>query len=175
MEKTFDTFLSNDILKEISCEAAENCNDNEILFKGLLSSWLSLTALLVPTTRDTIMPVLQASAQAAAKACTGHNNNTCGVKWSTSTYDGWIGMEEQISATNVFAANLVAFNWSAAPVTSTTGGNSSSNPSAGEDDKTTSTSTERPITTADRVGAIILTIAFVAGWIGIMGFTILGS
>ncbi|KAJ5219530.1 Mannan endo-1-6-alpha-mannosidase DCW1 [Penicillium chermesinum] len=174
LTKTFDTFLSNNILEEITCEPTEQCNDNDILFKGLLSSWLSFTALLVPSTYNKIMPVLKASAQAAAKSCTGHNNNTCGVRWYLSTYDGWIGMEEQISATNIFVANMIAFDRSA-PVTAYTGGDSTSNPSAGETNSSDTNPKESPITAADKAGAIMLTIAFVGGWIGIMGFILMGS
>ncbi|KAJ5256647.1 Mannan endo-1-6-alpha-mannosidase DCW1 [Penicillium angulare] len=174
LNKTFDHFLTDDILEEKLCEPSASCNDNEILFKGLVSSWLSFTALLVPSTYDTILPVLQTSAQAAAKSCTGLNNNTCGVTWYKSEYDGLIGMEEQISATNIFVANMIAFDRSA-PVTSTTGGNSTSNPTAGENDTSASTSTDSAITTGDRAGAGILTAIFVAGWVAIMGWTVLGG
>jgi mannan endo-1,6-alpha-mannosidase len=162
------------ILEEIVCEPTEICNDNEILFKGLVSSWLSFTALLAPFTYDTILPKLQTSAEAAAKSCTGHDNNTCGVRWYKSEYDGWIGMEEQISATNIFVANLISFS-NAAPVTSTTGGNSSSDPTAGQNTTDSSTSTESTITTADKAGAGILVVIFVLGWVGLMGWTVLGG
>ncbi|KAJ5949759.1 CAZyme family GH76 [Penicillium verhagenii] len=173
LNKTFEHFLTDNILEEKLCEPTEVCNDNEILFKGLVSSWLSFTALLVPSTYDTILPVLQASATAAAASCTGHDNNTCGVRWYKSTYDGWMGMEEEISATNIFVANLIAFD-SSAPVTSTTGGNSTSDPSAGENDTTTSDTTTT-ITTGDRAGAGILTVLFVGSWVGVMTWTILGG
>lgn len=82
-------------------------------------------------------------------------------------------MEEEISATNVFVANLIAFDASA-PVTSSTGGNSTSDPTAGENDTTTS-DTESAITTGDRAGAGILTVVFVATWVGLMGWTVLGG
>ncbi|KAJ5910692.1 Mannan endo-1-6-alpha-mannosidase DCW1 [Penicillium tannophilum] len=173
LNKTFEHFLNDDILEEKLCEPTEVCNDNEILFKGLVSSWLSFTALLVPSTYDTILPVLQTSGQAAAKSCTGHDNNTCGVRWYKSAYDGWIGMEEEISATNIFVANMIAFD-SSAPVTSSTGGNSTSDPTAGENDTSTST-TESAITTGDKAGAGILTVVFVSGWVGLMTWTILGG
>ncbi|KAJ6115459.1 Mannan endo-1-6-alpha-mannosidase DCW1 [Penicillium sp. IBT 16267x] len=176
LNKTFENFLTDDILEEKLCEPTEVCNDNEILFKGLVSSWLSFTALLVPSTYDTILPILQTSAQAAAKSCTGHGNNTCGVRWYQSTYDGWIGMEEEISATNIFVANLIAFQSSApsAPITATTGGNSTSDPTAGENDTSTIT-IESGITTADKAGAGILTVVFVSAWVGLMTWTILGG
>lgn len=84
-----------------------------------------------------------------------------------------MGMEEQISVTKVFTANLINFN-NTAPVTSATGGNSTSNPTAGESDTTTSTQTTT-VTTAEKAGAGIVTAVFVAGWIGLVAFMILGG
>lgn len=176
MNKTFTKFFPDSnggIFEEVTCEPSESCNNNEILFKGLVSSWLSFTAMLVPSTFNTILPKIQTSAQAAAKSCTGHSNSTCGVRWYQSKYDGWIGMEEQISATDVFTASMLSFNASA-PVTSTTGGNSTSNPNAGNNDTTTSTTTST-ITTKDKAGAGILTVVFVASWVGLIGWTVLGG
>lgn len=176
LTKTFSHFApesNGGILEEVVCEPSEACNDNEILFKGLVSSWLSFTALIVPSVYDTILAKLQTSAKAAALSCTGHNNNTCGVRWYKSEYDGWIGMEEEISATNIFVANLIAFT-KAAPVTSTTGGNSSSDATAGQND-TSSVKTTTKVTSGDRAGAGILTVLFVAGWVGIMGWTVFGG
>ncbi|KAJ5557056.1 hypothetical protein N7513_002648 [Penicillium frequentans] len=176
LTKTFTHFAPDSnggILEEVVCEPSEACNDNEILFKGLVSSWLSFTALIVPSLYDTILPKLQTSAAAAALSCTGHNNNTCGVRWYKSEYDGWIGMEEEISATNIFVANLIAFS-NAAPVTSTTGGNSTSDATAGQNDTSTVKTTTK-VTSGDRAGAGILTVLFVAGWVGIMGWTVFGG
>ncbi|CAG8254780.1 unnamed protein product [Penicillium salamii] len=166
-------FLTGGIIEDYYCEPAANCNDNEILFKGLTSSWLALTAILVPSTYDSIVAKLQTSGQAAAASCTGHNNGTCGVRWYKSTYDGWMGMEEEISATNVFTANLVTFN-KTGPVTSTTGGNSTSNPTAGEDDTDSDSSKTTTITSGDKAGAGILTAGFVAGWVALMAFMVVG-
>jgi mannan endo-1,6-alpha-mannosidase len=175
LKRTFDTFfLTGGIMEEYVCEPAEICNDNEILFKGLTSTWLSLTAQLVPSTFDRILAKLQNSGEAAAASCTGHSNGTCGVRWYKSTYDGWIGMEEEISATDVFLANMINYN-NIAPVTSTTGGNSTSNPTAGEDDTDSSSATFSVITTGDRAVAGILTAVFVVGWIGLVSFMLLGG
>jgi mannan endo-1,6-alpha-mannosidase len=175
LNATFNNFfLTGGIIEDYYCEPAETCNNNEILFKGLTSSWLALTALLVPSKFDSILAKLQTSGQAAAASCTGHNNGTCGVQWYKSTWDGWMGMEEQISATKVFTANLINFN-TTAPVTSTTGGNSTSNPTAGEDDTDGSNQMRTTTTTADKAGAGIVTAIFVAGWIGLMSFMMLGG
>lgn len=133
-----------------------------------------MTAALVPSTFDSILAKLQTSGTAAAASCTGHNNGTCGVRWYKSEYDGWLGMEEEISATNVFLANMINFN-KIAPVTSTTGGNSTSNPTAGENDSDASSGKKTVITTGDRAGAGILTAVFVAGWIGLIGFMVVGG
>ncbi|KAJ5579500.1 uncharacterized protein N7459_005485 [Penicillium hispanicum] len=178
LQKSFQTFYPhNGVLEDISCEPWERCNDNEILFKGLVSSWLSSVALLVPSTFNEILPKLQTSATAAAKSCTGNNNNTCGVRWYESKWDGWTGMEEQISASNVFSVSLVKWaNWdNAAPVTSTTGGNSSSNANAGEGDDSGQKDKPKPITAGDKAGAGILTAIFVAGWVGLLVFMFVGG
>lgn len=83
-------------------------------------------------------------------------------------------MEEQISASDIFTANLVSFN-AVAPVTSTTGGNSTSNPNAGNNDTTSTTTTSTTITTKDKAGAGILTVLFVVGWVSLIGWTVLGG
>jgi mannan endo-1,6-alpha-mannosidase len=85
-----------------------------------------------------------------------------------------MGMEEEISATNIFTANLVTFN-KTGPVTSTTGGNSTSNPTAGESDTNGESTKTTAITTGDKAGAGILTAVFVVGWAGLMGYMILGG
>lgn len=83
-------------------------------------------------------------------------------------------MEEQISASQVFSANLLKYGNGVGPVTAKTGGDSKSNPNAGEG-TTDSKPTYKPITGGDKAGASILTIGFVGGWIGIMAFMVLGA
>lgn len=176
MTRIFDQFFpaaNGGIFEEITCEPREICNNNEILFKGLVSSWLSFTAMIVPSTYNTIIPKLQTTAAAAAASCSGKGNNTCGIRWYQSTFDGFIGMEEEISATNIFVANLVQF-MDKPPVTAATGGNSSSNPTAGLGGPPPIQKLAK-ITTGDRAGAGILTALFVVGWVGLIGWTIMGK
>lgn len=78
-------------------------------------------------------------------------------------------MEKEISASNAFS--VLMLKWmngtnSSSPVTSTTGGNSTSNVNAsiGADDD--DGIDYKPITTADKVGAGILTALFVGGPVG---------
>jgi mannan endo-1,6-alpha-mannosidase len=131
--------------------------------------------MLVPETADQIKPKLQSSAEAAAKTCTGNNNQTCGIKWYTDKWDGTTGMEQEISATNVFLANLVSFGGIDGPVTSKTGGKSSSDPNAGEGSSNSQKKTAKPITSGDKAGAGILTAIFIAGWAGSMVWLLIGA
>lgn len=173
--KTF--FIHNNVIEDVTCEPREICNNNEILFKGLVVSWLSYTTLLVPSTAGKIMPMLESSAKACAASCTGNGNNTCGVRWYQSKWDGWTGMEEQISASQMFSAMLVKYakGKDVGPVTENTGGTSNGNVNAGMGDGSGQENTLPPITTGDKAGAGILTVAFVGGWIGLMVFMLMGA
>ncbi|KAJ5740924.1 hypothetical protein N7493_000796 [Penicillium malachiteum] len=173
----FFTEANNYIIEDFECEPKEICNDNEILFKGLVVSWLANTALLIPSLYDGILAKLQASAEGAAKSCTGYDNNTCGVRWYTETWDGWIGMEEEISASNVFSVQMLQWmngSSDAAPVTSTTGGNSTSDPNAGQNEDNTTESSATIVSTADKAGAGILTVLFIGGIVGMATFMVMG-
>ncbi|KAL1961671.1 hypothetical protein VTN77DRAFT_1346 [Rasamsonia byssochlamydoides] len=165
------------------CEVPKNCNRNEICFKGFLSSWLAFTSLLAPYTAGQIIPKLQQSALAAAKQCSGGSDGDhCGIAWCDPTWDGTQGLEQQMSTLSLFANNLVAFqsqgggadggaDKNPAPVTSTTGGNSTSDPNAGTGSSSLADATGsilRPISTADRAGAGVLTVVFAMGWIGMV-------
>lgn len=83
-------------------------------------------------------------------------------------------MEEEIAVTNVLASALYSTKQTA-PVTSSTGGNSTSDPNAGTGDNTDSGSTESKITTGDKAGASILTIAFVGMWGGMIAWMVIGG
>ncbi|EED20914.1 glycosyl hydrolase, putative [Talaromyces stipitatus ATCC 10500] len=176
---TLSKFAGSDygnVLTE-DCETTELCNRNEILFKGLTAGWMAFVALIVPSTYNTIMSSLQTSGVAAAASCVGYNNNTCGVKWYTKSWDNQNGLEEQMSALNIFWANLIMTNNASlyAPVTSRTGGNSSSNPTAGSTDPVSTTKKLAAISTADKAGAGILTALFAAVIIAVVYWTVAGS
>ncbi|RAL03643.1 glycoside hydrolase family 76 protein [Aspergillus ibericus CBS 121593] len=179
LNRTLDKFFPSShggyIMEEILCEPLEVCNNNEIIFKGLVAAWLAYTAYLVPSTYDSILPKLQGSAKGAAATCTGYGNNTCGVRWWNNTWDGWSGLEEQMSVLSIFSVNMLPYtNSSAAPLTSSTGGNSTSDPSAGTDDSSKDKATLSTITTGDRAGAGVVTVVFAAAWIGMMGWLMIG-
>ncbi|KAL4914616.1 glycoside hydrolase [Aspergillus aurantiobrunneus] len=179
LEQTLDKFFPKDqgggnIMAEFLCEPSGLCNFNEILFKGVVATWLTTISLIVPDTWDKIYPKIQSSAKAAALGCSGANNNTCGVKWSIQKWDGTIGMEQQIIATDVLSSALVAEK-NEPPLTVNTGGNSQSNPDAGTGNSRDDPSKLKPITAGDRAGAGILTVLFVGLWGSMVGWMVLGA
>lgn len=116
--------------------------------KGLFVQDLSFIAQVAPYTESEILPLLQGSAVAAAKSCTGgKDNDLCGVKWYTSKYDGTEGLEQQLSAAGIFVSNLIAFDklepaTQATAENNTASGTSTGSPSAtGTGTSTSSTST----------------------------------
>jgi mannan endo-1,6-alpha-mannosidase len=193
LAKTFSIFFPSDygsnIMSEVACETIHTCDRNQICFKGFLSSWLSVTAQLVPYTYGEVLPKLQASAVAAGKQCSGAGDKAhCGIQWYNPTWDGTQGLEQQMAALSVFSSNLVAFQSGGgssgsssytppnkpAPVTSMTGGNSTSNPNAGSNSPTSFGQTAKPITTGDRAGAGIVTVVFASSWIAMIAWMVTG-
>ncbi|KAJ5833735.1 hypothetical protein N7474_002046 [Penicillium riverlandense] len=163
-----------DVEYEPSCDPfPTQCYDsNNLLFKGHTSSWLGWVSILAPQLSEQIMQRLQKTATAAAAACTGpgQDGNQCGSAWYQSKFDGRTGMEQEISASDLFSVNLIPFIHGApqkilGPLTSTTGGSSTSNPNAGMNDNSNEVRFA-PISAGDRAGAGILTAIFVAGWVG---------
>ena len=149
-------FVDDDIMYE-ACEGSpKGCNVDQRSFKAYFSRWLADTAILAPFTHDLIMPKLAKSAQAAIKVCTGG---------ATGTHDGSLGVGEQMSALEVVQTNLIdqARGWVSA-VHGT--GSSVGNVNAGGGPRRPDGLTISPVTTADRVGAGILTALVLAGVIG---------
>jgi mannan endo-1,6-alpha-mannosidase len=150
-------FFNNSVMTEVACENNGKCDVDQRSFKAYLARWMGYTALIAPWTRDQIDPLLQASAQAAAKQCTGGDNQTsCPLSWTgNGKNDNVFGVGEQMAALEVVQALL--YPTISGPATANKGGISISNPDAG------SGVTDKPITfdsvtTGDKAGASILTI-----------------
>lgn len=156
-------------MSEITCEARELCNNNEILFKGIFAQDLALVSTVAPYTASEILPLLQSSATAAAKSCTGGgSNNRCGVRWYAGEWDGWKGMEEDISAAALFTSNLVAFKQE--PVATETTSSNGTGTSGGSVSGTgtgsgaaAATTTGANCANALSTGPLVLAAAMVAG------------
>ncbi|KAH6653041.1 family 76 glycosyl hydrolase [Truncatella angustata] len=163
------TFFQNGIMWEPPCESTSaGCNTDQQAFKGHLARWLAYTAKLAPFTYDTIKPLLESSATAAAEQCSGspasswkgHSGTACGFSWlANSTWDGHYGVGEQMNAMSVIMSNL--FATSPSPYTSSTGGSSTGNADAGASDSS-KIATAAVITTGDKAGAGILTALVLA-------------
>jgi mannan endo-1,6-alpha-mannosidase len=133
-------------------------------FKGYVHRWMAVTAQLAPHTRDQIMPVLKSSAKSAVRTCAGGaNGRMCGFKWAEATekqtgHDGTLGAGQQMNVLGALSSLLIANEGRGAPpVTNRTGGTSGGNPAAGYGHGSPWLDDIEPITTADRVGAGILT------------------
>ncbi|KAK4959074.1 hydrolase 76 protein [Elasticomyces elasticus] len=157
-----DVFTSNDILYEVACEPSHNCNVDQLAFKAILVRALANTrdltfdhqttashnesipistngsAVTSGSLHDSINAILRTSARAAAASCSGGaDGTTCGSVWTNATWDGSYGLGQELSALEVFLANLPAKvlinanSTTGSPTTSgngtvTTGGNGSS-------------------------------------------------
>lgn len=179
MDSLFATFFLPQYGGVISdrCEPTGQCDEdaNRPIFKGLTISWLADIALIIPSLKEKILPKLQVSAEGAAKACTGDNQNLCGNRWWYGKYDGQNSMENAMSGSQMMSAIMVKFlDSSSVPVSTATGGNGTSDPHAATDSGS-GPAQLHPITTADRAGAGIMTVLFVASMIGGVTFLFSGS
>lgn len=158
--KGLGTFFKDNIMVEVACEPQKNCNVDMQSYKAYLARWLAITSQLCPWTAPQITPWLRASAQAAAKQCSGGDDGkTCGLSWiNQGQYDGQYGPGEQMGAMEIMLSNLI--NGVPAPVTEKTGGISIGDPNAGGG-PSEDPAAQKPTTTGDRAGAAILTILVV--------------
>jgi len=96
------------IMYEQMCEERGLCNTDQASFKGSLANWMAKTAVLVPSTRQDVMALLEPSAQGAAASCSGLGNSTCGVKWYVGRFDGQAGFGQEVAALWAVQSLLVA-------------------------------------------------------------------
>lgn len=154
------------IMSEVACESVHLCDLDQQSFKAYLARWMAATTKWAPWTYNTIKPLLDASATAAAHQCTGGNNGRmCGLMWANNSgkWDGTTGVGQQMAAMEVVLATMI--DKLQAPVTGSTGGTSTGDPSAGSQDNETGSEGSQlapdlilPVTTGDVAGAYLLTI-----------------
>lgn len=146
------------------CESGK-CNVDQRSFKAYFSRWLAATAELAPFTHDIIMEKLRTSATAAVSTCTAGSRGTqCGLRWNMAN-DGSFGVGEQMAVLEVVQSHLVDTvpGWVSA-VKGT--GTSRGDVNAGTGRTTSSLIDGSTVTTADRVGAGILTALVIVGVVG---------
>lgn len=138
-----------------------------LMFKGFVHRWLSWVTKLVPSTREIIIPALQESAKKAVAQCYGgQTGRQCGFYWSTGEFvdpavDKTTGAGEVMNVFSAVTALLIDEDDVENPVTNSTGGTSIGDPNAGLNSE--KPRVFKPITTADRAGAGILTFLVLAG------------
>lgn len=154
---------------EVPCEYTTGaCSPDMLSFKGYVHRWLAVVTQVAPFTKDTILPILKTSAEAAVAQCTGGTSGrVCGFYWSGGSFvdpsvDETTGAGEQM---NVLAAvSSLLIEDASPPVTNSSGGISTGNPKAG--DNSHDMPVPRALTTADRAGAGILTFVMLSMCIG---------
>ena len=151
-------FFKDGVMIEVACENNGKCDNDQRSFKAYLARWLGYTAIVAPWTRGRIDPLLKASAKAAAAQCNaGADQVSCGLRWvDNGKNDGSVGVGEQMAALEIVQALL--YPSVSGPATADRGGISKSNPNAGNDAPNEPMDTPDSITTADKAGAIILTV-----------------
>ncbi|KAH9826710.1 glycoside hydrolase family 76 protein [Teratosphaeria destructans] len=163
--KGANVFFKNGIMYEVACEPQVNCNTDQQSFKAYLSRWMAASQKLAPFIKDLVQPNLQTSAEAAAKSCSGGTDGvTCGSTWLTGSWDGKYGIGQQMNALEVVQGMLI--DQVRGPLTMFTGGTSRGNPSAGTEGDGNPSGKLKPITTADKAGAGILTALVLIGLLG---------
>ena len=151
-------FLQDNVMFESACENIGTCNVDQRSFKAYFSRWIAMTIVRAPFTRELLKPILEASAAAAVKTCTGGDDgNQCGLKWTTGAFDGSMGVGEQMAVLEVVQSNLV--DYVAGPATADSG-LSRGDPSAGTEAPVGPEDLFRrhPITTMDKFGAAAMTM-----------------
>ncbi|KAB8277423.1 glycosyl hydrolase family 76-domain-containing protein [Aspergillus minisclerotigenes] len=175
LESTFATFFPStyggNVLSEVACEPIMSCDRNQLGFKGYTAMWLAHTAILVPSTAERITPKLQGSAEAIAKQCSGESENLCGETWGKDTWDGMKGLEVQMAALGGITSNLMLLE-SKSPQTIDTNPDAAEHHIDNNENSSKDPTKSKPIETADRAGAWILTVMIAAGAIGAVGWLI---
>jgi mannan endo-1,6-alpha-mannosidase len=153
-------------MAEVACESNGKCDVDQRSFKAYLARWMAATTIKAPFTRNQILPLLQSSAQAAIKTCTGGlDGNSCGLQWTTGAFDGSLGVGEQMSVLEVVQSLLI--DTVPGPVGANSGGISQGNPSAGTSGEQGPTGLDlSTITMGDKAGAGFLTALVLLGVLG---------
>ena len=161
-------FFQNGVMYEVACEPTNTCDTDNYSFKAYLSRWLVASTKYAPFITGTVMNLISKSASAAALQCSGGpNGQMCGSKWTAgATWDGTMGVGQQMSALEVIQANLIS--QVPIPVTNKTGGTSQGNPAAGggSGSSTNPALSVDTITGKDRAGAGVLTTLVLISVIG---------
>ncbi|KAJ1326318.1 mannan endo-1,6-alpha-mannosidase [Microdochium nivale] len=166
LKGTIRDFFPLNVAYEASCEPIMSCSTDMVAFKGFTARWLTQMAQLAPFAASTILPILEDSAQAAVKQCTGGpSGRQCGFQWITGKFDNSVGAGQTMNVLGAVSALLATQQGGVpqAPLTENTGGTSPSDPGAGAASQHLSDpmSAEAVITTGDKAGAGVATAVLI--------------
>ncbi|KAK4911196.1 hypothetical protein LTR66_017379, partial [Elasticomyces elasticus] len=155
---------ANNVMFEVACEPYGTCNVDQRSFKAYLARWMAATIVRAHFTRPLLKPILEASARAAVGTCTGGSDGQqCGLSWNR-TFDGQVGVGEQMSVLEVVQSNLI--DYVEGPATEENG-ISKGNPGAGTGEPVgPGDLNKNPITTGDRIAAGVITVVIIVLVIG---------
>ncbi|KAL8298511.1 hypothetical protein RB601_002467 [Gaeumannomyces tritici] len=100
---------ATNVLYEPACELVGSCNVDMKSHKGQLSRFMWASTLLVPAAAKPVADLLNPSAEAAARSCTGGNKGTqCGFRWYVGGFDGDTGLGPEMCALETIQGALAA-------------------------------------------------------------------
>lgn len=100
---------ATNVLYEPACELIGTCNVDMKSHKGQLARFMWASTLMVPAIAKPVADLLNPSAEAAAKSCTGGDKGTlCGFRWYVGGFDGDTGLGPEMCALETIQGALAA-------------------------------------------------------------------
>ncbi|KAL2754444.1 glycoside hydrolase family 76 protein, partial [Sodiomyces alcalophilus JCM 7366] len=101
-------FFKDSVLYEPACEPSDMCNHDMKSLKGYLARFMWQSTYHLPSLAPKVRELLEASALAAAKSCSGGKDKaTCGQRWYTGGFDGSVGLGQQMCALETVQGLLI--------------------------------------------------------------------
>ncbi|KAJ4155193.1 hypothetical protein LMH87_000450 [Akanthomyces muscarius] len=134
LEHALKVFFEDGAAVEVACESFGRCTSDMLFLKGIFVQMLASAAQVAPYIADTVLPVLQKSAEAAVKSCAGPDD-ACGFEWTSGEFDDKANAGTECNVLSSVAPLLAKAG--DAPYTAKTGGISSGSTSGGSSGTTT--------------------------------------
>lgn len=164
-------FFRDGVAYEPACEGVKTCTTDMLSFKGYVLRWYATVMQLMPETKSKIQPVMQKSAAAAIKQCTGGAlGRQCGFNWVQGQFVDPPGTGAGQEMNVLAATSSLLVGKAKKPLTKDTGGTSKGDNNAGGNANPLDDDKPRPITTADRAGAGIVTFLLLGSMCGLFGW-----
>ena len=176
MDHGLSYFFPKGIMVEPACEFGNTCTADMLSFKTYSHRWLSTATQIAPFLQVKVLPILQTSAAAAIKQCTGPpTGRACGFKWYGGVYavPPGTGAGQQMDVLGAVSSLLIG--QASGPVTAKTGGTSKSDPNAGSGTSDNFQTHFKPLSTGDKAGAGILTALILGSACGMFGWMSMDS